>query len=241
MGWSFTTEYHLQVNGQVKSLNHTLINSICTYTDFNPATWDRYLESIVFAYLTTPQYAGLNEMPFVLIYGRDLHLPWNILRGSIIDIDHNLHMYKLQITGNLHHTQNIICAQLWSLAELLKLFHDPYHNVVDAVFPEGLHVLLFNPQGKHLLPDGPQMETRLKMVGPVRHRNTSVRQCLSTRWPTEWSNVELANFVFFTLNPRCYSMRFVFLLPSIRLCLFDVMFTWLMMISLVYQSFNRCW
>ena len=165
MGRSSTTAYHPQANGQVERFNRTLIDSLRAYADSNPATWDRYLESVLFAYRTTP-HAGLNETPFFLVYGRDPHLPWNVLGGSIDDIDRDLHVYKTQITGNLRHAHDIVRAQLRSLAESSKSFHDRYHNAVDAVFPEGSHVLLFNPQGTHLSPDDPSRKLDRRWSGP---------------------------------------------------------------------------
>ena len=68
-----TSGYHPQCNGLVERFNSTLIQILAKVTK-NLKDWDQCLPYVVYAYHTTAQ-ESTKELPFFLLYGRDLQIP----------------------------------------------------------------------------------------------------------------------------------------------------------------------
>ena len=60
-----TTPYHLQANGFVESLNHTLADMLSMYVNSKHTNWDEILPYITFAYNTSRQ-ESTEKTPFYL-------------------------------------------------------------------------------------------------------------------------------------------------------------------------------
>ena len=69
-----TSGYHPQTDGLVEKFNSTLQNMISKVSDKNPTEWDQQLPLLLFAYQSVVQ-ESTKESPFILLYGRDPHLP----------------------------------------------------------------------------------------------------------------------------------------------------------------------
>jgi len=69
-----TSPYHPQSDGLVERLNRTLLQLLSKFVADKPATWDQWLELLLFAYRTSVQ-ASTGFSPFYLVYGREPTLP----------------------------------------------------------------------------------------------------------------------------------------------------------------------
>ncbi|XP_069108942.1 uncharacterized protein [Argopecten irradians] len=74
-----TTPYHPQCNGLVERFNGTLKQMLRRMCAERPRDWDRYINSLLFAYREVPQ-ESLGFSPFELLYGRTVRGPMMILR-----------------------------------------------------------------------------------------------------------------------------------------------------------------
>ena len=74
----FTTSYHPQSDGLVERFNGTMAQCISHYVESNQKNWDTYLNTILFAFRTSPNDA-IGESPFFMMYGRDPSFPTRLL------------------------------------------------------------------------------------------------------------------------------------------------------------------
>ena len=74
-----STPYHPQTNGLVERFNGTLKAMLKKLCAERPKDWDRYLESVLFAYREVKQ-ESTGFSPFELLYGRTVRGPMTILR-----------------------------------------------------------------------------------------------------------------------------------------------------------------
>ncbi|XP_033729482.1 uncharacterized protein LOC117318627 [Pecten maximus] len=74
-----TTPYHPQCNGLVERFNGTLKQMLRKMSAERPKDWDRYLNSLLFAYREVPQ-ESLGFSPFEMLYGRAVRGPMMILK-----------------------------------------------------------------------------------------------------------------------------------------------------------------
>ena len=74
-----TTPYHPACNGLVERFNGTLKSMLKKMSEERPSDWDRYIDSLLFAYRETPQ-DSTGFAPFELLYGREVRGPLMILR-----------------------------------------------------------------------------------------------------------------------------------------------------------------
>nr|GEV73756.1 hypothetical protein [Tanacetum cinerariifolium] len=73
----FTTSYHPQTNGQVKSTNRALKRILEKTVKDNPAIWSRKLDDALWAFRTAYK-TPTGTTPYKLIYGKNCHLPFEI-------------------------------------------------------------------------------------------------------------------------------------------------------------------
>ena len=69
-----STAYHPQSNGLDERFNETLQRALIKMIEENQSEWDKFLDSVLFAYRTSKQ-ASTQFSPFFLLYGRELRLP----------------------------------------------------------------------------------------------------------------------------------------------------------------------
>ena len=74
-----TTTYHPRTDGMVERSNRTVIDILSKYAEGEP-DWDLKLPIVLFA-LRTSEHATTGFSPFLLTYGREARLPWDILYG----------------------------------------------------------------------------------------------------------------------------------------------------------------
>ena len=76
-----STAYHPQTNGLDERFNQTLQRSLLKMIDENQNEWNKYLDSVLFAYRTSKQ-ASTRFSPFFLLYGREPRLPIELVVSS---------------------------------------------------------------------------------------------------------------------------------------------------------------
>ena len=66
--------YHTQSNGKLEVFHKYLKPTLKKLCEKDPSNWDKYINQVHASYRVTPNIATV-EMPFFLIYRRDLNLP----------------------------------------------------------------------------------------------------------------------------------------------------------------------
>lgn len=75
-----TTTYHPRTDGMVERSNRTLIDVLSKYADDEP-DWDLKLPLVLFA-IRTSEHASTGFSPFLLTYGREARIPWDLVYGQ---------------------------------------------------------------------------------------------------------------------------------------------------------------
>jgi len=70
----YTCAFRPSSNGLNKRLNGTLFDAVKIYASDKPSTWDQYLDTVTFAYRTTP-HSVTQHTPAFLMFGRELDSP----------------------------------------------------------------------------------------------------------------------------------------------------------------------
>ena len=73
-----STAYHPQTNGLDERFNQTLQRGLLKMVNDNQNEWDKFLDSVLFAYRTSKQ-ASTKFSPFFLLYGREPRLPVDLI------------------------------------------------------------------------------------------------------------------------------------------------------------------
>ena len=76
-----TTPYHPQSDGMVERFNRTLLNMLSISAQENETDWDLHLPAVMLAYRTSV-HATTGETPFMLMFGREVSLPIDIMYGT---------------------------------------------------------------------------------------------------------------------------------------------------------------
>ncbi len=79
-----TTSYKPSTNGLDERFNGTLCRSISKYVDSTQKNWDEFIGMLRFAYNTTIQ-NSTKLSPFMILYGRDVRLPIDIITGEPVN------------------------------------------------------------------------------------------------------------------------------------------------------------
>ncbi|CAA9999102.1 unnamed protein product, partial [Nesidiocoris tenuis] len=77
-----TTPLHPQSNGMVERFNRTLVDLLSKTVGGDQKDWDKQLPIALLAYRGT-DHSSTGFSPAMLLYGRELALPVNLLRGRL--------------------------------------------------------------------------------------------------------------------------------------------------------------
>lgn len=134
----FSSAYTPQVNGQVESLNKTLINTLSHYVQDKPNSWSQYLDAVTFCYNNTV-HSTHKHKPAQLFLGFTPKLPSDTMFVSP-DIDSDL-FQKLKV---IEHVRNTIPDLIKTEQERQKVYYDRRHR--DFRFKSGDEVLVWFPK-----------------------------------------------------------------------------------------------
>ncbi|XP_069138852.1 uncharacterized protein [Argopecten irradians] len=123
-----TTPYHPMCNGLVERFNGTLKQMLKRTCAERPKDWDKYINSLLFAYREVPQ-ESLGFSPFELLYGRTVRGPMMILRElwtkDVADDDvKTTYQYVVDLRERLEETCKLAQEQLSSA----KVRQAKYYN-----------------------------------------------------------------------------------------------------------------
>jgi hypothetical protein len=139
-----TTPYYPAPNGKVERFNRTLKNCLKAYAEDEPGVWDRYLNSVLFAYRTSV-HPVTGYTPYYLMHGREARLPTDILSGSVTDIADDVDQYGTLITLQLRKAHAIVRGKYEEYAKKTKLSWDK-KAPQSTKFSVGELVLMYQPQ-----------------------------------------------------------------------------------------------
>ena len=123
-----TTPYHPQANGLVERFNGTLKAMLKKLCVERPRDWDRYLESVLFAYREVKQ-ESTGFSPFELLHGRTVRGPMTILRELCTDEEPNNKVrttcqYVLDLRNRLEETCRLVKDSLEKASAKAKKHFD---------------------------------------------------------------------------------------------------------------------
>ncbi|XP_069138991.1 uncharacterized protein [Argopecten irradians] len=148
-----TTPYHPMCNGLVERFNGTLKQMLKRMCAERPKDWDKYINSLLFAYREVPQ-ESLGFSPFELLYGRTVRGPMMILRElwtkDVADDDvKTTYQYVVDLRERLEETCKLAQEQLSSA----KVRQAKYYNRKAKVrtMEPGQRVLVLLPTKRNKL------------------------------------------------------------------------------------------
>lgn len=80
-----STAYHPQTNGLDERLNQTLQRALLKIVEENENQWNKFLDSVLFAYRTSRQ-SSTKYSPFYLMYGREPRLPIGLIASGQVSL-----------------------------------------------------------------------------------------------------------------------------------------------------------
>ena len=91
--------YHPQTNGLDERFNQTLQRALLKMVNENENQWDKFLDSVLFAYRTSRQ-ASTKYSPFFLMFGREPKLPIDLI-SSVKVVTHYLLAFEYNMINNV--------------------------------------------------------------------------------------------------------------------------------------------
>ncbi len=138
-----TCSFNPKANGTVEQLNHTVKSLITAYIGENQHTWDNDLYLLMMAYRSTP-HASSGLSPNEMVYGRQIHMPIDIMLGSPPDVDQegdeNDYVESLRI--KMENAYDLAREHLGCSAQQQKRYYDL--NAIDEPYEKGDLVWMVN-------------------------------------------------------------------------------------------------
>ena len=94
-----TTAYHPQSDGMIERYNRTLQKMLSSCVD-DHQEWDLHLQRTMFAYRTSV-HSSTSNSPSLLMFGRELVLPLDIMYGSPSNVCPDYPLYVQQLQASL--------------------------------------------------------------------------------------------------------------------------------------------
>jgi dUTPase len=154
-----TTSYHPQCNGMVERFQSTLITALSKFVDQHGKDWDLYLQSVIFAFRTTPSEAT-GYTPHFLVHGTEAN---KISDPSLVEVpDKSIteeeHLARILANLELAHKQaqqNIARVQERWKKQYDKKNTNPQFSKFQLVYLQNPHVKPGRSRKFHLPWNGP--------------------------------------------------------------------------------------
>ncbi|XP_044317449.1 uncharacterized protein LOC123038055 [Drosophila rhopaloa] len=137
-----TTPLHPQSDGMVERFNRTLLDYLAKFVATDQRDWDQLLPLALWAYRSAPHKAT-GFSPSLLLLGRELRLPSELLYGRPSPHPESYPAYVEQLQNRLRLTQQIGRRNLMAAANVNKLRYDLRSHPVE--FAVGEEVWLYCP------------------------------------------------------------------------------------------------
>jgi len=169
------TPYHPQCNGLVERFNGTLKAMLKKLCAERPKDWDRYLESVLFAYREVPQ-ESTGFSPVELLYGRTVRGPMSILRELLSKETtdtgtevRNTYQYVVDVRNRLEDTCEIVKDSLIKTSNKAKKHFDRKSRLRELQSGDKVLVLQPTAESKLLMQWKGPYHVR-ERVGPTDYR-----------------------------------------------------------------------
>lgn len=140
-----TTAYAPATNGRTERFNAYLATALTHYCDKHQKNWDKFVQSVLFAYRTSVC-TTTGETPFFLLYGRRATLPLDVQLIQPTSLPSTYSDYKIHLVKNLALSQKIASEIAEKSQEKMKNNYDK--NATETKFKIGDMVLLHDPTKK---------------------------------------------------------------------------------------------
>jgi len=162
-----TTPYHPQGDGLVERANRTIQNMLTTATNGQANEWENCLPKVCLAY-NTSKHASTGYTPFYLMFGRQPHMPLDIIYGVPPDHTQEHCQYVVNLRKTMESAYCLARRNVQTAAYRQKENYDL--KVHGDKFKPGELVWLCNP----VVPKGNSKKLHSPWVGPYK-----VVKCLS--------------------------------------------------------------
>jgi transposase InsO family protein len=137
---------HAQTNGKCERFHQFLKKALSLLVQRDQNEWDLYLDCVLFAYRTTVHYK-VNEVPFFLLYGRDVVLPVDLAFGQLPQVEPESHLeYKYDLVTRLNKAYEELVTRKEKETARYKKYYDSSHK--DVQFNVGDLVMVYWPVAK---------------------------------------------------------------------------------------------
>jgi hypothetical protein len=112
-----SSPYYAEVNGQAEASNQSLIKLIKRKIDQHPRRWHEILSEALWAYRVSC-HGATKTSPYLLVYGQEAVLPWEITAGSRrVEFQNDLtaEEYVALMNNNI---EDLMELRLWSLKKI---------------------------------------------------------------------------------------------------------------------------
>ena len=142
-----TTPYHLASNGLVERFNRTLAKMIKGFVGDNQDNWDEHVSLLTAAYRSTA-HPATGFTPNMLMLGREVNLPCDIVFPKPIQSSVELHEYVQQLRDSMEECFDLARKNLKFAAERQKRNYD--RRAIENKYAPGQLVYKRNPLNKKL-------------------------------------------------------------------------------------------
>ncbi len=136
-----TTPYHPQSDGLVERMNRTILTMLSIKVAEDD-TWDRHLPEILMAYrASTHESTGFT--PFRLVFGREIHLPIDVMFGSAHEFDLEVVPYVRELRARMTDAFTMVRERVQAAQQRQKDYYD--RRATGGRFKVGDRVWLYSP------------------------------------------------------------------------------------------------
>eukprot|EP00112_Aurelia_sp_Birch-Aquarium-sp1_P024198 Seg753.2 transcript_id=Seg753.2/GoldUCD/mRNA.D3Y31 product="Retrovirus-related Pol polyprotein from transposon 412" pseudo=true protein_id=Seg753.2/GoldUCD/D3Y31 len=140
-----TTSYRPQCNGLTERFNHTLTTMLSMYVSQHHDDWDTYIPYALFAYRTAI-HDTTKESPFFLMYGRDPHLPIDVILLPRQEHYDNVDDYRTQVVTRLNEARKLAKNNIELFQQCSELRRNKAAELPS--FEVGQKVWIFTPNNR---------------------------------------------------------------------------------------------